>query len=169
MGGMTQEQLIGGQIVNTWSAADTDEKTILTAKPPEGYHGFHDVLVTGENVLLTVQWGTSSAAFQPRVSLPFRASFMGDAQIVAVKRNPALPASAKVAVVWASAAAETVARVIGTAGTAAPLGAKRVTALAAAVLDIGGVAAIALPVAASLPVVQPATVVSGTVVWELAL
>lgn len=160
---------IGVQPTCEWVATDeTLSKTLLTTKAPENYVGLLDVAVQGRNVLLRVTFGTSRTVILQNIRPPFRCGMIGDVQIEASKIDPSESAFAKVSVALVQAAPRTVARVFVSGAGVLPDATESLTALSAVVLSVAGVA-VAVAAGEMVPIVSPASMVSGDAVLDMEL
>lgn len=154
----------GIQTRRTWTAADVEEKQVVDAMRSEY---LWRVSAQGENVLLSLLYGTLAGISVDNIRLPFVAFIPGNVGLRAKKLVTDEPASLRVTLTAATGGVGVVRAVVGVAPL--PSSAQLYTALTASTLTIAGIAGIAVAVGASMPLVAPSEVTAGSGIVELTL
>ncbi len=157
-------QPYGIQSARTWTVEDIEEKAVIDALRPEY---LWRASAFGENLLLTLTYGSMASLKLPNIRLPFEGFIPGQVGLMARKLVSTEPASCRVTFTAATGGVATV-RMLVSVG---PLlsNAKTYTALTASTLTVAGIAGVAVAPGQSLPLVAPSAVTAGTGILELIL
>lgn len=167
-GALTPEKY-GTQSIRTWSPTDIDKKQVLDSLPNEF---LWRAGVIGSNVKLDVTWGSGGTNRLENVRLPFVGYIPGQLNIQASKLDSAAAASCTVTLTTVAGIGEQKIRTFidATGGAVALLTTgTRYTALAASTLTVAGVGPFAVAAGATLPLIHPATVNTGSGILEHSL
>lgn len=154
----------GIQSQRVWAAGDNDSKLLIDAMRSEF---LWRASVHGENLVLSLSYGTLATVMLEGLRLPFVGFIPGQVQLTATKLDPGAAAIARVTLTAATGGLSTVRMFVGV--QTLPASASSFTALAAATLTVAGVGPIAVPVGATLPLVAPAAVTAGSGIVEITL
>lgn len=155
----------GIQTRRTWTAADVEPKDLIDAMRSEY---LWRASAFGENVQLSLQYGTQGTISLAGIRLPFEAFIPGQVSLTATKVDPAAPANITVTLTAATGGVPTVRSFIP-APAALPANGRLYTALTASTLTIAGVAGVAVAAGASIPLIAPSAVTAGSGILELTL
>lgn len=150
---------VGSQVPLSWPAGSAGQSDVLFSAG--GFAGNYRLTITGSNVLVRVETGTSSTNVVERLTPPLRFVCSGPVLISATVVDDDEPASARVMVsrVTAGETPELREMVTGPVDLAASVVAFR--ALTACVLDVQGVA-VSLLAGQGVEVCSPITLTSGS-------
>ena len=154
----------GIQTARVWSAEDTEEKAVIDALRPEY---LWRASAHGENILLTLTYGSMASLKLENLRLPFEGFIPGQVGLTAKKLLREAPASCRVTLTAATGGVPTVRMAMGVGPILSS--AKTFTALVPSTLTVSGIAGIALAPGASLPLVAPSEVTAGAGILELVL